>query len=219
MLVKDYMSRHPFMLDEDASIVDAQSYMSEVHIRHLPVVGDGKRLKGLVTRETLMIEPGSLDSLNVWEITRYLSGMQVKKIMVKAIDVITVEEDAAIEDAAMLMVENKIGCLPVVKGKVVTGIITQEDLLVQLCSLLVTRRPGFRVAVSVPDKKGETRKLVGCIEENGWGIQTIGGMPDPKNDTLYIHMIKITADDPIEKVERIVNQNEGHVVRDIRETS
>ena len=67
MLVKDYMSRHPFLLDEDSSIVDAQSYMREVHVRHLPVVGDGKRLVGLVTRETLMVEPGSLDSLNVWE--------------------------------------------------------------------------------------------------------------------------------------------------------
>ena len=69
MLVKDYMSRHPFMLEEDTSIVDAQRYMSEVDVRHLPVVGDGKRLLGLITRETLMIEPGSLDSLNVWEIT------------------------------------------------------------------------------------------------------------------------------------------------------
>ena len=57
MLVKDYMSRHPYMLEEDSSIVDAQRYMSDVHVRHLPVVGDGKRLLGLITRETLMIEP------------------------------------------------------------------------------------------------------------------------------------------------------------------
>ena len=82
MLVKEYMSRHPFMLEEESSIVDAQRYMSEVHVRHLPVVGDGKRLLGLITRETLLIEPGTLDSLNVWEITRYLSGMKVKNIMI-----------------------------------------------------------------------------------------------------------------------------------------
>ena len=97
---------------------------------------------------------GSLDSLNVWEITRYLSGMKVKKIMIKARDVYTTGENATIEDAAVLMVENKIGCLPVLKDRVVVGVITQEDLLVQLCRLLVTRRPGLRIALGMPDKTG-----------------------------------------------------------------
>jgi acetoin utilization protein AcuB len=137
MLVKDYMSRHPFMLEETSSIVDAQAYMREVHVRHLPVVGDGKRLKGLVTRETLMIEPGSLDSLNVWEITRYLSGLKVKKIMLKAPDVITVDEDATIEDAALLMIENEIGCLPVLKEKVVTGFKTSSGDTVKIDQMII----------------------------------------------------------------------------------
>ena len=218
MLVKDYMSRHPFMLEEDSSIVDAQRYMSEVDVRHLPVVGDGKRLLGLVTRETLMIEPGSLDSLNVWEITRYLSGMKVIKIMIKARDVITTDENVTIEDAAVLMIENKIACLPVLKGRVVVGMITQEDLLVQLCRLLVTRRPGLRIAVGVPDKTGETQKLTDCINDQGWEIQSIGGMPDPKDSTRYSIVVKIIADVPMKEVEGIINQIEGQEVRDIRET-
>lgn len=218
MLVKDYMSRHPFMLEEESSIVDAQRYMNEVYVRHLPVVGDGKRLLGLITRETLLIEPGSLDSLNVWEITRYLSGMKVKKIMIKARDVITVDEDAAIEDAALLMIENKIGCLPVLKGQVVVGIITQEDLLVQLCHLLITRRPGLRITVSIPDVTGETQKLMDCIKNNGWEIQSVGGMPDPGDETRYIHVVKIIAGIPMDEVENIINQIEGQAVRDIRET-
>ena len=218
MLVKDYMSRHPFMLEEDSSIVDAQSYMSEVHVRHLPVVGDGKRLLGLITRETLMIEPGSLDSLNVWEITRYLSGMKVTQIMVKARDVITVVETAAIEDAALLMIENKIGCLPVLNGRVVVGMMTQEDLLVQLCRLLVTRRPGLRVSVSMPDKPGETKKLMACVEKQGWEIQSMGGMPDLRDDTRYSTMIKIIADVSMQDVEETINAIEGQEVRDIRET-
>ena len=219
MLVKDYMSRHPYMLEEDSSIVDAQRYMSDVHVRHLPVVGDGKRLLGLITRETLMIEPGSLDSLNVWEITRYLSGMKVKKIMIKAQDVITVDENAAIEDAALLMIENKIGCLPVLKDRVVMGMITQEDLLVQLCRLLVTRRPGLRIALGMPDKTGEAQKLLDCIKNQGWEIQSMGGMPDPKDETRYSIVVKIMADAPMKEVENIINQIEGQEVRDIRKTA
>lgn len=218
MLVKDYMSRHPFMLEEGSSIVEAQGYMSEVRVRHLPVAGDGKRLLGLVTRQTLMIEPGSLGSLNMWEITRYLSKLKVKKIMIKAPDVITIDEDAPIEDAAVLMIENKIGCLPVLKEKVVVGIITQEDLLVQLCQLMITRRAGLRVAVSQPDKSGITRKLLDCIQSQGWIIQSIAGMPDPKDDTRYATVVKIIADKPMDEVERIINQIEGQTVRDIRET-
>ncbi len=219
MLVKDYMSRHPYMMEEETSIVDAQSYMSEVDVRHLPVVGDGKRLLGLITRETLMIEPGSLDSLNVWEITRYLSGMKAKKIMIKARDVYTIEENATIEDAAVLMLENKIGCLPVLKDRVVVGIITQEDLLVQLCRLLVTRRPGLRIAVSMPDKSGETQKLMDCIKDQGWEIQSMGGMPDPNDETRYSSVVKIIADASMAEVENIINQVEGQKVRDIRETT
>ena len=219
MLVKDYMSRHPFMLEEETSIVDAQRYMSKVDVRHLPVVGDGKRLLGLITRETLMIEPGSLDSLDVWEITRYLSGMKVKKIMIKARDVYTIDENATIEDAAVLMIENKIGCLPVLKDRVEVGVITQEDLLVQLCRLLITRRPGLRIAVSMPDKTGETQKLLDCIKNQGWEIQSMGGMPDPKDETRYSHVVKIIADVPMKEVENIINQIEGQEVRDIRKTA
>ena len=131
---------------------------------------------------------------------------------------ITVDEDAAIEDAALLMIENKIGCLPVLKGKVVVGIITQEDLLVQLCRLLVTRRPGLRISVSMPDITGETQKLTDCIKNKGWEIQSIGGMPNPKDETRYSSVVKIIADVPMNEVERIINQIEGQEVRDIRET-
>jgi len=217
MLVKDYMSRHPFMLEEDSSIVDAQHYMHDVHVRHLPVVSDGKRLLGLITRETLMIEPGSLDSLNVWEITRYLSSMKVKKIMVKAKDVITIEEDAAIEDAATLMVVNKIGCLPVLKGKIVTGIITQEDLLAQLSRMLVARRPGVRLTLGMADKQGELARLESFLYEKGWEIKNVSGVPDPNDKGKYIAVLRFDPQVVKEDVRKAVNQVGGFEILDIRD--
>jgi acetoin utilization protein AcuB len=218
MLVKDNMSRHPYMLEESSSIVDAQRYMGEVRVRYLPVVGDGKRLTGLITRDTLLIEPGSLDSLNVWEITRYLSSLKVKKVMIKAKDVFSIEEDATIESAALLMIENTIGCLPVLKGKVVVGLITQEGILAQLCQLLVTERPGIRVSVKLPDISGEHQKLADQVQKQGWEILSIGGVPDPKDKTHYSTVIKIATDAPLDEVERIINLIEGQTVLDIRQT-
>ena len=53
MLVKDYMTRHPIMIEPNRRVVEVQKLMLENNIRHLPVIGDGKRLIGLVTRQRL----------------------------------------------------------------------------------------------------------------------------------------------------------------------
>lgn len=180
MLVKDYMTKHPLMVQPTMSVVEAQRYMGENNIRHLPIVGKGKQLLGLVTRQTLLVQPATLGSLNVWEITRFLSNLTVGDVMVKAKDVITVEKDATIEEAARIMVENKIGCLPVLDEGVVIGIITEIDLLAELMEMMATRVPGVRVTVRMPDVKGELAKLVGAISDQGWGILACGGAPAPK---------------------------------------
>ena len=71
----------------------------------------------------------------------------------------------------------------------------------------------------MPDVYGETQKLTDCIKTQGWEIQTIAGMPDPKDNSRYITMVKIIADTSMDEVKAIVNQIEGQEVRDIRETA
>ncbi|GAF94361.1 unnamed protein product, partial [marine sediment metagenome] len=113
MLVRDYMTRHPLMVQPSMCIVEAQRFMGENDIRHLPIVGDGKLLLGLVTRQTLLVDPGRLGSLDVWEIARTLTELTVKDVMIKAKNVVTTVPDATVEGAAQLMVDKKIGGLPV----------------------------------------------------------------------------------------------------------
>ena len=102
MLVKDYMTRHPIMIPPSMPATDAQKLMLENRVRHLPVIGDGKRPMGLITRERLRIQPTELGSLNVWEITRYLSELKVKDIMVPVKDLLSISPDATLEEAAAL---------------------------------------------------------------------------------------------------------------------
>ena len=78
MFVKDYMTRHPIMIEPDTRVTEAQKLLGENNIRHLPVVGDGKRVLGLVTRGRLQIAPEKLGSLNVWEIARFLADLTAK---------------------------------------------------------------------------------------------------------------------------------------------
>ena len=216
MLVKDYMTRHPLMAEPTMSIVEAQRFMGENNIRHLPIVGDGKRLLGLVTRQSLLVDPGRLGSLNVWEITRYLTGLTVKDVMIKARDVITIGEDVTIEEAARIMVEKKIGCLPVLEEGVVVGVITEIDLLAQLMEMMATRVPGVRVTVRMPDQRGELAKLVSAISAQGWGILACGGVPSPKDPGKWDAVVKI-RNVPQEEIVAALEKVEGQEIVDVRE--
>jgi acetoin utilization protein AcuB len=217
MLVKDSMIRHPFTIEPNMSIVDAQRYMGEVNVRYLPVVDNGKRLVGLITRRTLMIEPGALGSLNVWEITRYLSRLQVKNVMIKARSIVTIDPDTPIEDAARIMVQKQIGCLPVVEGPTVIGLVRSEDLLAHLTEMMVARVHGVRVTIRMPSGKGETAKLVAAISAKGWGIFACGGLHDKKDPEKWIMLIKIRGV-PKDEVAAALRQIKGHEILDVRET-
>jgi acetoin utilization protein AcuB len=219
MLVKDYMTRHPLMVAPSLSVVEAVRYMGENNVRHLPVTGKGKRLLGLVTRQNLMIQPGTLGSLNVWEITRFLSNLTVGDVMVKADDVVTTAEDATIEEAARILVKNRIGCLPVLKEGIVVGIITETDLLAQMTEMLAVQAPVpcVRVTMRMPlREKGELAKLIGAIGAQGWGILACGGSPSPKDPTKWDAVVKIGFV-TTEEVVPILEQIESQEIVDVRE--
>ena len=216
MFVKDYMTRHPVMVEPTTSIVEAQGIMAETKVRHLPVIGSGKRLLGLVTRERMRIPPTELTSLNVWEITRLLSNLTVKDVMVKREDVVTIGPDATLEEAAQAMVDNKIGCLPVLEEDFVVGIITEIDMMVQLVDLLGGRVPGVRVTIRMPNRKGELAKVTGAIAGQGWGIYASGGVVAPKRPDYWDCVIKV-RDVPKEELVAVLEKIKGQEVIDVRE--
>jgi acetoin utilization protein AcuB len=204
------------MVDPHMSIVEAQGIMAEAKVRHLPVIESGKRLAGLVTRERMRIPPTELASLNVWEITRFLSNMTIKDVMVKREKVITTEPDVALEEAAEVMIGNKIGCLPVLEGDIVVGIITEIDMMAQLTDLLGGNVPGVRVTIRMPNRKGELAKITSAIAERGWGIYASGGVPTPKDPDHWDCVIKI-RDVPQEELLAVLEKIEGQEVIDVRE--
>lgn len=216
MIVKDYMTKHPVLADPSMSIVEVQGIMAEAKVRHLPVAGEGKRLVGLVTQETLRVPPTKLTSLNVWEITRFLSELTVKDVMVKRKDVITIGPDATIEDAAQVMVEHKIGCLPVLEEEIVIGIITETDMMMHLMEMLAAPVPSVRVTMRMSTVKGELARLVTTISAQGWGIWALGGVFAPKEPDKWDAVFKI-IDVPREQIVAVLSKLEGQQIIDIRE--
>jgi acetoin utilization protein AcuB len=216
MFVKDYMTRHPVMIEPDMSILEAQSIMSEAKVRHLPVVAEGKRLVGLVTRQTMRIPPTELASLNVWEITRFLSDLKVKDVMVKRENLVTTEPDVSLEEAAKIMTSNKIGSLPVLEeGDIVVGIITEIDMMAQLTELLGGNVSGVRVTLRMPNRKGELAKATGAISAQGWGIYASGGVQTPKDPDHWDCVLKVRNVSREELVE-VLESIEDHKIIDVR---
>lgn len=219
MLVKDYMTRHPIMIDPSRLVTEAQKLMTDNQIRHLPVVADGKRLLGLVTRQRLALRPDQFGSLDVWELSNYVSNLKVDQIMITKPDLRTIPDTATIEEAADVMITNKISGVPVVdKDNIVAGIITETDLLIELRNLLGAIDPGWRAVVRVPDRNGEFRKLIRVISDNGWGIMALGSVRTPRQPKYWDLIVKVRycgRDELAEAIKGI----DGQQLIDLREVT
>lgn len=215
MLVKDCMTRHPIMISPETPAAEAQKIMAENNIRHLPVVGAGKRLTGLITRERLTLKPDLLGSLNVWEITRFLSDMKVADLMIKSKDVIVIATEKTIERAAHTMTTHEIGCLPVIEDKIVIGMLTKSDLLTSFEEMLGLPADGVRVTVRMPNIPGEFIKLTTVLGEQNWGIMGVGTFPAPREPDYYNAVLKIPNAN-IDEVSDVLNKIPDQEVIDIR---
>ena len=117
------------------SVRAAWGLLREHQIRHLPVVEDG-RLVGIITdRDIRLVFPSALTSATTDE-DPYdaLEKVPVREIM--ATPVVTVAPEAPIADAAHLLLEKRIGGLPVVEGDRLVGIITKDDILAAFVELI-----------------------------------------------------------------------------------
>jgi len=216
MLVKDFMTRHPIMIPPTTLAAEAQNIMAENKVRHLPVVGDGKRLLGLITRQQMSLKPDLLSSLNVWEITRNLAHLTVKDLMLPAKDVITITPDKTVERAAHYMTTHKIGCLPVLEDKVVVGIITEIDLLRSYQEMLGLPKPGLRITVRMPDRKGEFAKLMSALGKNNVGVMGVGTYPTRRLEGFYDTVLKVPNVTP-EEIKAIIAGVADQEIVDLRE--
>lgn len=216
MLIKDCMTRHPIMLSPETPAAEAQQIIAENRVRHLPVVGDGKKLMGLITRSRLALKPDTLASLNVWEITRLLANVKVKQLMLKAEDVITTSPDRTVERAARIMADHKIGCLPVIDDGIVIGILSEVDLLHAFQEMLGLPQDGVRVTMRMPNRPGEFAKLTNVLAEQSWGVMGIGTFPTPKREGFYDAVLKISSVS-IEEAHEVLSKVPDQELVDVRE--
>jgi acetoin utilization protein AcuB len=120
------MTPNPITIPLDTPLIDAHKCMTDNGIRRLPVMED-EELVGIITLGDVRgSEPSEVSSLNIWELNYLLSHLTVERAMTQP--VATVAPDAAVAEAAQIMLEKRIAGLPVMKGERVVGIITESDI-------------------------------------------------------------------------------------------
>jgi len=127
MRVRELMTGALITARPDMPVLDARHLMIEKRIRHLLVTNESGELLGIVTDRDIRLNlPSQATSLSVWELNYLLTRLMVGKVMTQS--VITVGPDRKVRDAALLMLDHRIGALPVVDGGRLIGIVTETDL-------------------------------------------------------------------------------------------
>lgn len=125
--VRDLMTRNVEVLDVNDDVDFAGMLMRVDKLRHLPVVSEG-RLVGLVSeRDLLRAQLSSVTKLSPAERRAFALRVLVTEVMTR--DVQTITPDAPAVEAAKLLRQRKFGCLPVVDGEEIVGIVTESDFL------------------------------------------------------------------------------------------
>jgi acetoin utilization protein AcuB len=164
MLVRDIMRSPAVTIPPHTRLQDAYRILREKEIRHLPVL-DGGRVVGVVTDRDLRLATSALAP------SPFPPESVVSAVMSR--NPLTADPSDPVEDAARAMRERKIGCLPVVEGGSVVGIVTGLDLLDALMRMTGIDKPSGRVEVRLPDRPGELARLTGFLGQRGLNIHSI----------------------------------------------
>lgn len=169
MFVKLQMTTNPFTVTPETSIPDALAVMTQRDVRHLPVV-DGSRVVGVISRNDIAAaSPSKATTLSAQEATYLLSKLKVRSVM--SHPAIVVSPDSLLEEAAVILRDNKIEMLPVVADGALIGVITESDILDAYINVLGFRDQGTRLTIEAKDEPGVLSTMTGITARHQANIQ------------------------------------------------
>ena len=174
--IQEKMQKNPITISPEATFYEARAIIRDKGIRHLPVVDKDHRLVGLVTDNDIReAAPSDATSLSVHELHYLLGKLKVSAFMTPKNKIITITPETIIERAAQLLHEHKIGCLPVVEGEKLLGLITETDILSLFVDLFGFNKMGTRLTIALEDKPGQLHGILEVIKDFGVNIISVAG--------------------------------------------
>lgn len=182
MQVHECMMVNPITISPKTTYAQASRLLRVKKLHALPVTDNEGQLVGILTEKDLLgISPVAV--LGVHTISDLLSAMAIEKAMTR--EVITVPEDCPLEEAARILIDHKIGGLPVMRGDQLIGMITEADLFRAMTDAFGGRSEGLRITIRLLEDKGE----LGAITD---GIIKLGGK--------LISLSTYWGDDPFKRI-------------------
>jgi acetoin utilization protein AcuB len=189
MKVESWMIKDVVTIGCNAGIRDALMVMKKHSVRHLPVVENGD-LIGIVT----------LGDLKQAILASMMEQLKVNDVMVR--DPFTITRDTSLEQAARIIYEKRIGCLPVVEDRSLVGILTVNDILKAFIDIMGVLKSGSRIDVILKSVHGSFDEVVSIIENKG-GYIISAGMTI--NGDENIHHFRISGGDIPEVARELTN--------------
>jgi acetoin utilization protein AcuB len=158
-------------LSPEDTVPLAIKMMRERNIRHLPVVEKGKMVGILSDRIIKDYLPSEASTLDIFELHYLIGQVKIRKIMRSP--VFSVTPETPVEEAALLLHDKQISCLPVLEGEKVVGIITDKDMYAALINITGVKQGGHRICLMLQDVPGSIKDAADIVRRNGFGLESI----------------------------------------------
>ena len=171
MFVSEWMTRKVFSVKPDDSVSAVVRMIKEKSIKHIPVAEQGK-LKGIISdRDIKDYCPSKATSLDMYELHYLLEKTSVREVM--KTKVFTTAPDMPVEEAAMVLYDKNIGCLPVIESGKLAGIISDRDIFRALIDITGIRHRGHRIFITLEDRPGSIKDVADIIRKYDFTLQSI----------------------------------------------
>ena len=197
MFVGLRMSRTIPVCAPDDGLDKAIQVMREKKVRQLFVV-EADRVVGVLSRIDLQhVLPSTATTLAMNEMNYQLSRLKVRDYMTRT--VVSVSQDATIEEAARLMHDSDVSGLPVLKDGRLVGLINRTMMLAAFIEEMGLQLDSSRITLELDDTPGQILSITRIVKDFGLNIVSVATFfPEPTNKRLVVFRVKTNDPKPIE---------------------
>lgn len=172
MLVRNWMTSDVITIGPDTSLLKLTKVMRDNDVRRLPVVDKDGTLVGIISdRDVRDASPSKATTLDMYEMHYLLAEIRASNIMTR--NPLTIKPTDTVEMAAMIMLDHKIGGLPVVEDGRLLGIIAEQDVFKALVNITGVRVGGFQIGFAIENRPGALKPIFDLVRRRGARILSV----------------------------------------------
>ena len=206
MLIRNWMTPEVVTVTPDTSLLKLGKLMRDKGVRRLPVLDNGRVVGIISDRDVRDASPSKATTLDMYEMHYLLAEIKAKDIMTPR--PVTIKPTDTVEKAAMIMLDKKIGGLPVVDEKgALVGIISDQDVFKALVNITGVRDGGIQLGMEIANEAGAMRPIFDLLRKHGARILSVLSTNNQEGRRNIFLRIRDLPDDAREALLRDVQEH------------